>query len=308
MKSLVHVPVLLKEVVQLLVTRKSGTYLDCTLGLGGHAQAILEVLGPEGKLIGIDRDKQAVEFTRERLKGFQKAVFYQLNFSQLDQLVELTGIEKFTGILFDLGLGKWQIDQAERGFSYLSDGPLDMRMDQSQRLSAYEVVNSYSQEGLARIFKEYGEEKLGKKIAKMIKQAKKKIETTGQLRQIIEETLCSGQKIKTLSRIFQAIRMEVNQELDELKAGLDLALQAAEVKGRVGIISYHSLEDRLVKQTFRELGRRCVCPPGSPVCVCGAKAKGKILTPQPVRPTAEEMEANPGSRSAKLRVIEKLED
>ena len=307
MKELSHRPVLLQEVTQLLVTREDGIYLDCTLGLGGHAETILERLKPPGRLIGIDRDAQALESAKQRLSRYPDTTLWQLNFSQIGRLKELAGAEKFTGILFDLGIGSWQISQAERGFSYLINGPLDMRMDQSQKLSAYRVVNHYSQEELARIFKEYGEERLGKRIAREIKQAKQRIETTGQLGKIIEEIISAKNRVKTLSRIFQAIRMEVNQEIEELKAGLSLAVQATEPKGRIGIISYHSLEDRLVKQTFQKLARKCICPPGSPVCTCGGKAQWRIITKKPVRPSPAEIKANPSARSAKFRVIEKLE-
>ena len=307
MKELSHRPVLLQEVTQLLVTRKDGIYLDCTLGLGGQAEAILESLKPPGRLVGIDRDAQALENAKPRLSPYPGTILLQLNFSQIDRLKELAGVEKFTGILFDLGLGSWQISQAERGFSYLKDGPLDMRMDQSQTLSAYQVVNRYSQEELARIFKEYGEERLGKKIAREIKQAEQKVETTGQLVKIIEKTISSRNRVKTLSRIFQAIRLEVNQEIEELKAGLSLAVQATEAKGRIGVISYHSLEDRLVKQTFQELARRCICPPGSPVCTCGGRAQWRVITKKPIRPSPAEIKANPSARSAKFRAAERLE-
>ena len=308
MKELFHKPVLLQEVTQLLVTREDGVYLDCTLGLGGHAEGILKRVKPPGRLIGIDRDAQALESAKPRLSPYPNTILLQLNFSQIGRLKELAGAEKFTGILFDLGIGSWQISQAERGFSYLIDGPLDMRMDQSQKFSAYQVVNHYSQEELARIFKEYGEERLGKRIAREIKQAKEKMETTGQLVEIIEKTISPKNRVKTLSRIFQAIRLEVNQEIEELKAGLSLAVQAAESKGRIGIISYQSLEDRLVKQTFQELARKCICPPGAPVCTCGGKAKWRIITKKPVRPSPAEIKANPSARSAKFRVIEKLEE
>ncbi len=307
MKELFHQPVLLNEVVQLLVTRAEGVYLDCTLGLGGHAEAILKRLRAPGQLIGIDRDAQALEASRAKLSGYPNLILLQLNFSQIDRLKEQTGIERFTGILFDLGLGSWQISQAERGFSYLTDGLLDMRMDRGQRLSAYQVINEYSEKELARIFKEYGEEKLGKRIAREIKRAKPKIETTGQLARIIERTISPKGRIRTLSRVFQAIRMEVNQEIEELKTGLALAVQAVEPLGRIGIISYHSLEDRLVKKTFQEISRKCSCPPDSPVCTCGGQAQWRVLTKRAIVPTPAETKANPNSRSAKFRVIEKLE-
>lgn len=289
------------------MTREDGIYLDCTLGLGGHAEGILKRVKSPGRLIGIDRDTQALESAKQKLSHYPNTTLLRLNFSQIDRLKEIAGAEKFTGILFDLGIGSWQISQAERGFSYLQDGPLDMRMDQSQKLSAYQVANHYSQEELTRIFKEYGEERLGKRIAREIKQAKPKIVTTAQLAKIIEKAISPKYRVKTLSRIFQAIRLEVNQEIGELKAGLSLAVQATEPKGRVGVISYHSLEDRLVKQTFQELARKCICPPGAPVCTCGGKARWRIITKKPVRPSSAEIKVNPSARSAKFRVIEKLE-
>ena len=308
MKELVHRPVLLNEVIQLIVTNPKGVYLDCTIGLGGHSQAILSRLEPAGRLIGIDRDQQALEFAGKRLRSFKNVALFKLSFGQLGELRNLSRIERFTGILFDLGLGYWQISQKERGFSYLLDGPLDMRMDQSQSLSAYDVVNSYSQEQLAKVLKEYGEEKMAKKIAKNIRQAGQKMKSTRQLAEIVEETVSPQDRIKTLSRVFQAIRMEVNQEIEELKTGLALALQAVEPKGRIGVISYHSLEDRLVKQTFQQLTRKCICPPGSPVCVCGGKSEWRGVTKKPVLASPSEIQINPSARSAKFRVLERLEN
>ena len=306
MKNLVHHPVLLHEVIELLVTKKDGTYLDCTVGLGGHSLGILDAISTAGRLIGIDRDREALDFARQRLQKFPNVQLFHLNFSRIDRLKQLAGIDKFSGILFDLGMGTWQIEINRRGFSYLSDGPLDMRMDAGQELTASEVVNSYSPEELERIFKEYGEEKLSRKIAKNIKNSPIAIQTTAQLRDAVERSVPSRHKIKSLSRIFQAIRMEVNHEIDELKAGLNLALQAVEPNGRVGVIAYHSLEDRLVKETFRELSRKCTCPPEALVCTCGGKAKWKAITKKPLRPGPAEIQSNPSARSAKFRVIEKL--
>jgi len=307
LKELIHRPVLLNEVLQLIVTRKDGIHLDCTVGLGGHAEAILNELSPQGRLVGIDRDQQALDAARERLKGYRNCTLLKLNFSQLEQLPAIAGAGKFTGMLFDLGLGSWQISQKERGFSYLAEGPLDMRMDRSQKLTALEVVNNYSFTELTKIFKELGEERLGKRIAARIKSTKSKIENTRQLAEIVERAVPFQSRIKSLARIFQALRMEVNQELEELRIGLNLALQALEPKGRLGLISYHSLEDALVKKTFQELTKSCHCPPQSPICICGAKVSWKKITRKVIRPSPAEVQANPSSRSAKLRVIERLE-
>ncbi|OGC77852.1 MAG: 16S rRNA (cytosine(1402)-N(4))-methyltransferase [candidate division Zixibacteria bacterium RBG_16_50_21] len=306
MSGLFHRPVLLDEVVKYLVTDKQGTYLDCTVGLGGHAEGILRILVPPGKLVGIDRDEQALQAARDRLKEFQNLTLLKLNFGHMEELTKLWGAGKFSGILLDLGLGSWQINLPERGFSYLEEGPLDMRMDKNQGLSARDVVNSYSQIELVRIFSEFGEEKLSKRIAKKIAEAQGKIDTTSQLTALVSKVVPTRYRIKTLSRIFQAIRIEVNKESEELAQALKIAPGLVKFGGRIGIISYHSLEDRLVKQSFQRLSKKCLCPPGSPVCTCGGRARWKLVTKKPVIPSRQETEQNSRARSAKFRVIERM--
>ncbi len=303
---LVHKPVLLEEVLENLITEKSGSYLDATVGYGGHSLGILNKLNPEGRLIGTDRDQEALKVAKENLKRFEKQLtLAQVKFSELEDYLNQQNIKQISGILFDLGMGSWQIETESRGFSYLKQGPLDMRMDQSQPLTAYEVVNKYSEEKLAWIFKNYGEEKFAKKIAQAIKNHKSKIRTTLELRNIVEKVVRSN-VIKSLARVFQALRIEVNQELDELKKGIGTSVKFLKPQGRLAIISYHSLEDKIVKESFRELAKGCHCPPNLPVCVCGAKPNLKILNKKLIIPTEKEKKSNPKSRSAKLRVGVKL--
>lgn len=302
----VHKPVLLKEVVENLITDKSGIYLDATVGYGGHALEILKNLDPEGRLMATDRDQQALKVAQENLKNFENQVsLAQVKFSQLEDFLKQQNINQLAGILFDLGMGSWQIETQSRGFSYLKDGLLDMRMDQNQPLTAYAVVNQYSEEKLAWIFKNYGEEKFAKKIAKVIKGSKKEIQTTLDLRKIVEKVIRSN-VIKSLARVFQALRIEVNQELEELKKGIETAVKFLKPQGRLAVISYHSLEDKIVKECFRQFAKGCTCPPNLPVCVCGAKPELKILTKKPIIPTEKEKKSNPKSRSAKLRVGVKI--
>ncbi len=302
----VHKPVLLKEIVENLITDKSGIYLDATVGYGGHALEILKNLNPEARLMATDRDQQALKAANDHLREFENQVsLAQVKFSQLEDFLNQQNIKRLSGFLFDLGLGSWQIESESRGFSYLKEGPLDMRMDQSQSLTAYQVVTSYSEEKLAWIFKNYGEEKFSKKIARAIKDSKKEIQTTLDLRRIVEKVVRTN-LIKSLARVFQALRIEVNQELEELKKGIEIAVKFLKPQGRLAIISYHSLEDKIVKETFRQLSKGCLCPPAVPVCVCGAKPELKILTKKPIVPSEKEKKTNPKSRSAKLRVGGKL--
>lgn|SRR5574341_73855 len=302
----VHKPVLLKEVLENLITDKSGIYLDTTVGYGGHSLEILKNLYQEGRLIGTDRDHGALKVAQENLKEFQNQVsLSQVKFSELEDFLNQQNINQLTGVLFDLGIGSWQIETESRGFSYLKEGPLDMRMDQNQPLTAYAVVNQYPEEKLAWIFKNYGEEKFAKKIARAIKAGKKEIQTTLDLRKIVEKVIHTN-LIKSLARVFQALRIEVNQELEELKKGIEIAVKFLKPQGRLAIISYHSLEDKIVKDSFRKLSKGCTCPPDLPVCVCGAKSELKILTKKPILPSEKEKKSNPKSRSAKLRVGVKI--
>ena len=307
--TIYHNPVLREKVIEYLITNRSGTYIDATLGTGGHAEAILEELSERGKLLGIDRDSDSLKISKERLRRFGKKVdFFNQSYSHLPEILKSQNLEKISGVLFDLGLSSYQLENPERGFSYSIYGPLDMRFDQSEGTKALDVVNEYTAEELTRIFKEYGEERFSKKIAQAIVQNRriKKIETTKELKDIVKSILKTKGDIKTLSRIFQALRIEVNDELSELKNGLDAGIEALAPGGRVCVISYHSVEDRIVKNRFFELAKGCTCPPDFPVCICGGKKVLKILTRKPVIPDEKEIEENPRARSAKLRVAEKI--
>ena len=307
--TIYHKPALKEKVIECLITDRSGTYVDATLGTGGHAEAVLEELNEGGKLLGIDRDSDSLRISKERLRRFGKKVdFFNQSYSHLPEILKSQNLEKISGVLFDLGLSSYQLENPERGFSYSIYGPLDMRFDQSEGTKALDVVNEYTAEELTRIFKEYGEERFSKKIAQAIVQNRriKKIETTKELKDIVKSILKTKGDIKTLSRIFQALRIEVNDELSELKNGLDAGIEALAPGGRVCVISYHSVEDRIVKSRFFELAKGCSCPPDFPVCTCGGKKVLKILTRKPVIPDEKEIEENPRARSAKLRVAEKI--
>ena len=307
--TIYHKPVFKEKVIEYLITDRSGTYVDATLGTGGHAEAILEHLSEKGKLLGIDRDKDSLEISKERLRRFGKKVdFFNQSYSHLPEILKSQNLEKVNGVLFDLGLSSYQLDTPERGFSYSTEGPLDMRFDREEGRKATDVLNEYPVEELTKIFKEYGEERFSKKIAQAIVQNRKvkKIESTKELKEIVKSILKTKGDIKTLSRVFQALRIEVNNELSELKKGLDAGIEALAPVGRVCVISYHSLEDRIVKNRFSELAKGCTCPPNFPVCTCGGKKVLKILTRKPVIPDEKEVEGNPRARSAKLRVAEKI--
>ena len=304
-KFFVHIPVLAAQVKKHLLTDPSGTYFDATLGTGGHAEVILSELSSRGMLVGTDRDKEAIDFAENRLKKFRgKFKLAQFSFSEIPRFLEKLKIEKVSGFLFDLGVCSLQLDKSERGFSYSIEGSVDMRMNQNQKISAYEVVNDYPLKDLIKIFKEYGQERFSSPIAKALvrKREKQELKTTSQLREIVESVVNPRNRVKSLSRIFQAIRIEVNQELDELKKVFDFVTDYLLPGGRLCFISYHSLEDRIVKSRFTRLSRGCICPPDFPVCVCKAKATLKIITPKPIRPDKEEIEKNPRAKSAKLRV------
>lgn len=295
--------------IEYLITDKSGTYIDATLGCGGHSERILEELNEEGRLLGIDKDEDSLRISQKRLRRFGKKVsFFQQSYSQIPELLISLKLEKIDGILFDLGISSYQLDNPERGFSYSSKGPLDMRFDLNEGRKAEEVVNEYPVEKLSQIFKEYGEERFSKRIAQAIVQNRrvKRIETTQALKDIVRSILKTRYDLKTLSRIFQALRIEVNQELSELKKGLKEGIEALSSGGRICVISYHSLEDRLVKNKFYELSKGCNCPPDFPVCVCGGKKTLQVLTRKPVIPEKEEIRENPRARSAKLRAAGKI--
>ena len=305
-----HESVLPEETIEYLNIKPDGIYVDGTLGGAGHAGRILERL-PEGILIGIDQDAEALEAAKERLRPFgERAILVKDNFVNIGRILKEQNIEKVDGILLDIGVSSYQIDNPDRGFSYREDAPLDMRMDRERLLSAKEVVNTYRKEDLARILREYGEESFASNIAKHIvnEREKRPIETTGQLQDIIEQAIPAkvrkGKK-GFAKKTFQAIRIEVNSELDVLEASIDTMIDLLNPGGRLCIITFHSLEDRIVKTAFRRNEEPCTCPSDFPVCVCGKVPKGHVLTKRPVIPSQEECSRNKRATSAKLRVFER---
>lgn len=306
-----HVPVLLREVLEGLNLGNDKIYVDCTIGGAGHSEKILENT-KNSMLIGIDQDEDAILASSKRLEKYKSRVkIVRSNFANIKNVLASLNIEKVDGILADLGVSSHQIDTASRGFSFRFDGDLDMRMDMSHSLSAKNVVNEYSEENLKRIFKDFGEEKFASSIARKIVSERKKepIVTTKQLEKIILSAVPrykGNDGSSNVQRTFQAIRIEVNHELDILENFIRDAESALSPGGRLVIITFHSLEDRIVKQTFKDLATGCICPSDFPVCVCGRKPKVKIVTPHPITATTEELETNRRSASAKLRVIEKL--
>ncbi len=304
-----HVPVLVEPVLAYWLTNPSGVYVDGTLGGGGHAAAILNRLTPAAKLIGIDRDPDALEFARNRLSKFSNQILLrQANFDEMAEVVHDLGFSTVDGILLDLGVSSYQIDSEQRGFSFSRSGPLDMRMEKEQALSAADVVNSYDYKKLKGIFKIYGEERHAGRIAMAILNARKNgpIQTTDQLVEIVGRVVPTNFRNKTLARIFQAIRIEVNQELAHLEKALEQAVSLLNPGGRLVVLSYHSLEDRIVKHFFRKMAQPCECPPEWPTCPCDEKPQVKILTRRPLTAPPEEVAQNPRARSAKLRAAEKI--
>ncbi|GAB6084916.1 16S rRNA (cytosine(1402)-N(4))-methyltransferase RsmH [Alkaliphilus crotonatoxidans] len=307
-----HVSVLLEESIEYLNIKPQGTYVDGTLGGGGHSLEIAKRLNEKGLLIGIDQDENALKAAGERLKDYTdrfKAV--RSNFSHLSDVLEQLEIAEIDGLLLDLGVSSHQLDEAERGFSYMHDAPLDMRMDNRSPLTAREVVNGYSEEALYQIIKDYGEEKWAKRIAQFIVNHRRSepIETTYQLVDIIKGAIPKGARMDgphPAKRTFQAIRIEVNRELEIIEETIIAATQYLRPGGRICIITFHSLEDRIVKNAFKKLQNPCVCPPQFPVCQCNKKQELEIITRKPIVPSDEELEINPRARSAKLRVAEKV--
>ena len=306
-----HVSVLLNECLEGLNIKENGIYVDGTLGGAGHSSEILKRLSKEGRLIGIDQDTDALKAAKERLKDYSNVTFVHSNFSNIENVLNNLNIDGVDGILMDLGVSSYQLDEGERGFSYMKDAPLDMRMNRENDFSAYNVVNEYSEEDLYRIIRDYGEEKFAKRIASFIveNRQKKNIETTLELVEIIKNAIPAKARREgphPAKRTFQAIRIEVNSELSILNKTIEDGVEKLNKGGRMAIITFHSLEDRIVKNKFRDLAVSCRCPKEFPVCVCGEKAKVKIISRKAIEPTKEEVEINPRSRSAKLRVIEKL--
>ena len=307
-----HISVLLEETVGNLITDPDGIYVDGTLGGAGHSYELCSRLSDKGRLIGIDQDADAIAAATERLKPFEdKVTIIRSNYCEMPQRLREIGIEQVDGIMLDLGVSSYQLDEPMRGFTYKEENaPLDMRMDQRQSMTARDILAEYSEQELFCMIRDYGEDKFAKNIAKHIVQAREvaPIETTGQLNEIIRAAIPA--KVRATGghpakRTYQAIRIELNHELDVLKDSLDEMIQMLKPGGRFCIITFHSLEDRIVKTNFKRNENPCTCPPDFPVCVCGKKSLGKMLTRKPILPTEEEMEYNKRSKSAKLRVFER---
>ena len=306
-----HVSVLLNECIENLNIKPDGIYVDGTMGGAGHSLEIVKKLSEKGMLIGIDRDEEALAVAEERLKNFNNVKYVHDNHDNIDEIIKDLNIKGVDGILLDLGVSSYQIDEKTRGFTYMDDGPLDMRMDKSQKLTAEYIVNNYKEQDLARIIFEYGEEKFSRKIAKNICEYRKnkKIETTGELVKIIEKSIPGKFREKNshpAKRTFQAIRIEVNNEIEPLYNTIKNSITALNSKGRLCVITFHSLEDRMVKKAYVDAEGKCTCPKDLPYCVCGNVSLGKIITKKPILPTEKEMQENSRSRSAKLRVFEKI--
>ena len=306
-----HYSVLLPETIEQLHIKEGGIYVDGTLGGGGHSYEIAKRL-TTGRLIGIDQDYDALEAAGERLRPFaDRVTLVHSNYEAMVERVHELGIDKVDGILLDLGVSSFQLDTPERGFSYMvEDAPLDMRMDQDNPMTAADIVNDYSEEDLYRIIRDYGEDRFAKNIAKNIvkERQKERITRAGQLNQIIERSIPKKLQVTgghPAKRTYQAIRIELNRELDVLEQNLDAFIDLLAEDGRICIITFHSLEDRIVKNTFKKNQDPCTCPKDFPVCVCGKKSKGRVITRKPILPSEKELEENTRSRSAKLRVFER---
>ena len=312
MEEFSHKSVLLDETIEKLNIKPDGIYVDGTLGGGGHSYEIASKLSVKGRLIGIDQDADAIVAATERLKPFaDRVTIVRNNYTNIDEVLKELGISKVDGIILDLGVSSYQIDTAERGFTYRVDAPLDMRMDQRQDQTAKDIINKYSEFELYRVIRDYGEDKFAKNIAKHIAAARlnKEIETTFELTEIIKAAI--PMKIRAVGghpakKTFQAIRIELNKELEVLTDSVDRMIDLLNDEGRICIITFHSLEDRIVKIRFRNNENRCTCPPNFPMCVCGKKTKGTVITRKPIIPSDEELAENARSKSAKLRVFQKI--
>lgn len=304
-----HKPVLLQECIEGLNIKKDGIYVDGTLGGAGHSSEILKKLSSKGRLIGIDRDEEALSAAKEKLKNYQNVTYLHGNHDDIKELLQSIGIDKVDGILLDLGVSSYQLDERSRGFSYMGDSTLDMRMDKTQELTAEIVINEYSEEQLAKIIDKYGEEKFAKRIASNIVKERQisPIKTTMQLVDIIKKSipLAKQKDGHPAKRTFQAIRIEVNNEIEPLKETIKQSVECLKEKGRLCVITFHSLEDRAVKEALVDLEGKCTCPKDLPYCVCGYKSLGKIINKKPIIATEQEQEENSRSKSAKLRIFER---
>jgi 16S rRNA (cytosine1402-N4)-methyltransferase len=305
-----HAPVLLEEVIEILEPRAQGKYLDGTLGGGGHAEKILERSEPDGELVGLDWDDEALAAAEKKLARFgARAILRRESFRDAATTLREIGWERVNGAVLDLGISSRHVDEPERGFSFQGEGPLDMRMDRRQPLDAATIVNTYRADDLARMLREYGEEPRARRIAAAIDRERRRarIATTKQLADLVARS--AGPRrghLHPATKTFQALRIAVNRELENLEAFLENGYELLEPKGRLAIIAFHSLEDRIVKQTFRKWSQSCLCPPRTPICACGWTQKVRLLTPRPRVPSDAEVERNPRSRSAKLRAVERL--
>ena len=306
-----HIPVLYYETLDNLVINPDGVYIDCTLGGGSHSEGILERLSDKGLLISIDQDSNAIEYSKKRLEKFgPKWKVFKGNFENIDTIAYIAGVDKVDGILMDIGVSSKQLDDPERGFSYRYDVKLDMRMNIEQKISAYDVVNTYSEEQLSKIIFEYGEERYARKIAKLIVEERKSfpIEKTSDLIALIKRAYPERSSKHPAKKTFQAIRIEVNRELEVLENAISKAVELLKVGGRLAIITFHSLEDRIVKNKFKDLVTACKCPKDIPICVCGGVKKFEIITKKPIIPVDDELKNNNRAHSSKLRILERILD
>ena len=306
-----HIPVLYYETLDNLVINPDGVYIDCTLGGGSHSEGILERLSDKGLLISIDQDSNAIEYSKKRLEKFgPKWKVFKGNFENIDTIAYMAGVDKVDGILMDIGVSSKQLDDPKRGFSYRYDVKLDMRMNREQKISAYDVVNTYSEEQLSKIIFEYGEERHARKIAKLIVEERKSspIEKTSDLIALIKRAYPERASKHPAKKTFQAIRIEVNRELEVLENAMSKAVELLKVGGRLAIITFHSLEDRIVKNKFKDLATACKCPKDIPICVCGGVKKFEIITKKPIIPIDDELKNNNRAHSSKLRILERILD
>lgn len=302
-----HKSVLLNETIKNLNIKEDGIYADLTLGKGGHSKEILKNLSPEGLLIGLDQDKDAIKAAKENLKDFSNVLYFNENFEKISDVLDKASLKMIDGALMDIGVSSYQIDNGDRGFSYMKDGPLDMRMNKDNELTAKQIVNDYSLDELWEIFSKYGEERYSKTIAKAIVDYRKlhEINTTLQLRNIVMKSVVTNEAHPE-KRVFQALRIEVNRELEVLENTLEKIVDRLNKGGRLCVITFHSLEDRIVKNKFKEMSKKCICPPEFPVCVCNHEKKVKIISKKPILPSKDELKTNRRSHSAKLRVCERV--
>jgi len=304
-----HLPVLASACITGLAIKPDGLYVDGTLGGGGHSELILRELGPKGHCVGFDVDPDAHAFAARRLDSFgSRFIPVRANFSRIPESLYRLGIEAADGILLDLGVSSRQLDNPDKGFTFRSEAPLDLRLDPDRPITAAGVVNTYPEEKLIRIFREYGEEEFARLIARELIRTRQQtpLKTTSDLTACIDRVIFADKRKKTYARIFQALRIEVNEELAVLKAVLEKSLSVLKPGGRLVVISYHSLEDRLVKEFIREEAKTCICPPGMPVCTCGKTARLKLISRKAIQPSKEEIEVNPRARSARLRIAERI--